>query len=66
MEVAGRQARTAFNSKTMQAQLWPDATDTRQAIGPPPLRRLIQRAAASEQGHTGQLQICVDTVLLKR
>lgn len=43
--------------------LWLDAADTRRAIPPDMAQRLAERVAASEQRHTGQIRICVESSL---
>ena len=43
--------------------LWLDAADTRRAIPPDMVQRLAERVAASEQRHTGQIRICVESSL---
>lgn len=43
--------------------LWLDASDTRRAIPPDMVRRLADRVAASEQRHSGQIRICVESSL---
>ena len=43
--------------------LWLDADDTRRAIPPEMLERLQRRVAASEQRHSGQVRICVESSL---
>ena len=43
--------------------LWLDASDTRRAIPPDMLQRLAERVAASEQRHSGQIRLCVESSL---
>lgn len=43
--------------------LWLDASDTRRAIPPDMLHRLTERVAASEQRHSGQIRLCVESSL---
>ena len=43
--------------------LWLDASDTRRAIPPDMLQRLAARVAASEQRHSGQIRLCVESSL---
>lgn len=43
--------------------LWLDADDTRRAIPPELLTRLMQRVAASENRHSGEIRICVEASL---
>ncbi|MEC5211936.1 putative membrane protein [Polaromonas sp. CG_9.5] len=43
--------------------LWLDEADTRRAIPPDMVQRLAERVAASEQRHTGQIRICVESSL---
>jgi len=43
--------------------LWLDADDTRRAIPPDMLARLMQRVAASEHRHSGEIRICVEAGL---
>ena len=40
--------------------LWMDADDSRRAIPPDMLERLMRRVAASEQRHSGEIRICVE------
>ncbi len=43
--------------------LWLDADDTRRAISPEMLERLMRRVAASEKRHSGEIRICVEAGL---
>ncbi|MBS3996537.1 MAG: TPM domain-containing protein [Hydrogenophaga sp.] len=43
--------------------LWLDVSDTERAIPPDLVQRLAQRVAASEQRHTGQIRLCVESSL---
>ena len=49
--------------KSFVRHLWLDAADTRRAIPPDMLKRLAQRVAASEQRHSAQIRICVESSL---
>jgi uncharacterized membrane protein len=49
--------------KLFARHLWLDASDTRRAIPPDLLVRLAQRVAASEQRHSGEIRICVESSL---
>lgn len=49
--------------KLVAKHLWLDAADTRRAIPPDLLERLTQRVAASEQRHSGEIRICVESSL---
>ena len=49
--------------KVLIKHLWLDASDTRRAIPPDLLQRLATRVAASEQRHSGQIRICVESSL---
>ncbi|MCJ7800057.1 MAG: TPM domain-containing protein [Polaromonas sp.] len=49
--------------KLLAKHLWLDADDTRRAIPPELLERLTQRVAASEQRHSGEIRICVESSL---
>ncbi|WP_372828295.1 TPM domain-containing protein [Polaromonas sp.] len=49
-------------SRTLK-HLWLDADDTRRAIPPDLLTRLMQRVAASEKRHSGEIRICVEAGL---
>ncbi|MGE0496681.1 MAG: TPM domain-containing protein [Ramlibacter sp.] len=40
--------------------LWFDAADTRRAIPPEMVQRLMTRVAASEKRHSGEVRICVE------
>ena len=42
---------------------WMDTSDTRKAIPPELVERLMQRVAASERRHTGEIRICVEAGL---
>ena len=42
---------------------WLDESDTRKAIPPDMLQRLMQRVAASETRHSGEIRICVEASL---
>ena len=42
---------------------WLDASDARHAIPPELVQRLMQRVAASERRHTGEIRICVEASL---
>lgn len=43
--------------------LWLDVSDTRRAIPADMVARLTARVAASEQRHTGQIRICIESSL---
>ena len=43
--------------------LWLDVSDTKRAIPPDMLHRLAERVGASEQRHSGQIRICVESSL---
>lgn len=43
--------------------LWMDASDSRRAVPPQMLTRLMQRVAASEQRHSGEIRMCVEACL---
>ena len=43
--------------------LWLDVSDTRRAIPPDMVHRLAERVGASEQRHSGQIRICVESSL---
>ncbi len=43
--------------------LWLDADDTRRAVTPDMLERLMRRVAASEKRHSGEIRICVEAGL---
>ena len=49
--------------KVLIKHLWLDASDTHRAIPPDMLHRLAARVAASEQRHSGQIRICVESSL---
>jgi uncharacterized membrane protein len=49
--------------KLVAKHLWLDASDTRRTIPPDLLERLAQRVAASEQRHSGEIRICVESSL---
>ena len=49
--------------KTLARHIWLDASDTRRAIPEDMLRRLTLQVAASEQGHTGQIRLCIESSL---
>lgn len=49
--------------KFFARHLWLDASDTRRAIPPDLLERLARRVAASEQRHSGEIRICVESSL---
>ena len=49
--------------KTLIKHLWLDASDTHRAIPPDMLQRLAARVTASEQRHSGQIRICVESSL---
>lgn len=49
--------------KLLARHLWLDAADTRRAIPPDLLERLMRRVAASEQRHSGEIRICVESSL---
>jgi uncharacterized membrane protein len=42
---------------------WLDEADTRKAIPPAMLQRIMQRVAASETRHSGEIRICVEASL---
>jgi uncharacterized membrane protein len=43
--------------------LWLDVSDTQRAVPPDMLHRLAERVGASEQRHSGQIRICVESSL---
>ena len=43
--------------------LWLDASDSQRAIPPDMAKRLAERVAASEQRHSGQIRLCVESSL---
>jgi uncharacterized membrane protein len=43
--------------------LWLDVSDTQRAIPPDMAKRLAERVAASEQRHSGQIRLCVESSL---
>lgn len=43
--------------------LWLDAADSERAISPEALSRITARVTSSEQGHTGQVRICIEAAL---
>ncbi len=43
--------------------LWLDVSDTRRAIPADMVHRLAERVAASEQRHSGQIRICIESSL---
>ncbi len=49
--------------KLFARHLWLDASDTRRAVPPDLLERLARRVAASEQRHSGEIRICVESSL---
>lgn len=49
--------------KLFAKHLWLDASDTQRAIPPALLERLARRVAASEQRHSGEIRICVESSL---
>jgi len=49
--------------KLLIKHLWLDVSDTRRAIPPDMVHRLAERVAASEQRHSGQIRICVESSL---
>jgi TPM domain len=42
---------------------WYDETDTRRALGPEALARIEARIGGSEQRHTGEIRVCVESGL---
>jgi uncharacterized membrane protein len=50
-------------SRRILKHLWLDANDSRRALPPQMLTRLMQRVAASEQRHSGEIRICVEAGL---
>jgi hypothetical protein len=42
---------------------WLDETDARRALGDGALKRLEERVAASERGHSGEIRLCVEAGL---
>jgi uncharacterized membrane protein len=42
---------------------WYDETDTRRALGPAALKRIEERIAGSERGHSGEIRVCVEAGL---
>ena len=49
--------------RTLLRHRWLDESDARRAIPPDLTQRLMQRVAASEQRHSGQIRICVEASL---
>jgi hypothetical protein len=49
--------------RTLLRHRWLDESDGRRAIPPELVERLMQRVAASEARHTGQIRICVEAGL---
>jgi hypothetical protein len=49
--------------KLLLKHLWLDVSDTRRAIPPDMVHHLAERVAASEQRHSGQIRICVESSL---
>ena len=49
--------------RTLFRHRWHDNEDTRRALPPDAMARLMQRVAASEQRHTGQIRIAVEAGL---
>ncbi|MBH1957429.1 TPM domain-containing protein [Polaromonas sp.] len=49
--------------KLLTRHLWLDVSDTRRAIPPDMVHRLAERVAASEQRHSGQIRICIESSL---
>lgn len=49
--------------KLLLKHLWLDVSDTRRAIPRYMVHRLAERVAASEQRHSGQIRICVESSL---
>ena len=49
--------------KRIIKHLWLDASDTNRAMPPDVFKRLTGQVAASENLHTGQIRICVETSL---
>ncbi|MDP1968916.1 MAG: TPM domain-containing protein [Burkholderiaceae bacterium] len=47
----------------MARHVWLDASDTQRAIPPAMVQRLMQRVAASENRHSGEIRICVEAGL---
>lgn len=43
--------------------LWLDVSDTRRAIPPDMVHRLAERVGASEQRHSGQIRMCIESSL---
>ena len=48
---------------TLLRHLWLDAADTRHVLKSAAVQRLAQRVASSEQRHTGQVRVCIETSL---
>lgn len=48
---------------TLLHHRWLDASDSRQAVPPDMLKRLMQRVAASEQRHSGEIRIYIEAGL---
>ncbi len=49
--------------RTLLRHRWLDASDARRAIPPDLTQRLMERVAASERRHSGQIRICVEAGL---
>jgi uncharacterized membrane protein len=49
--------------RTLLRHRWLDESDARRAMPPDLTQRLMQRVAASEQRHSGQIRICVEAGL---
>jgi uncharacterized membrane protein len=49
--------------KRLWRHRWLDETDTRKAIPPEMVERLMSRVAASERRHSGEVRICVEASL---
>lgn len=52
-----------MNITLLLKHLWLDVSDTERAIAPDMVQRLAERVGASEQRHSGQIRICVESSL---
>lgn len=50
-------------ARQIAKHLWLDASDTERLVGAQALSRITAHVAASEQGHTGQVRICLEASL---
>ena len=55
--------KTLQSLRTALRHRWLDESDARRAIPPDLTARLMQRVAASEQRHSGQIRICIEAGL---